>query len=164
MNKQFSGLSFVSSEQYAKVDLKSITKYTQKKQLLFGGFIDLVYKHKDGYLIIDWKTDKDDSKASVHKRQLAVYKKMYSKLYNIPAEKISTCVIFVALRGSVNTGKFDMKIEFGTRDSVFATFEEHLQHVLEWKKDPKKFIKELIEHPDEELLHQIIKEKLSQKP
>ena len=131
---------------------------------MFGGFLDLVFKHNDGILIIDWKTDKDDKKASVHKRQLAVYKKMYSELYNIPPEKITTCVIFVALRGSINTGKFDSKIEFGTRDSVFATFEEHLQHVLEWKKDPNKFIKELLEQEDQELLHQIIKEKLSQKP
>ena len=111
MNKKFSGLKFVSSEQYEKVDLKSITTYKEKDKLLFGGFIDLVYKHKDGYIIIDWKTDRDDGKASVHKRQLAVYKKMYSVLYNIPPEKITTCVIFVALRGSINTGKFGSKIE-----------------------------------------------------
>ena len=94
----------------------------------------------------------------------AVYKKMYSVLYNIPPEKITTCVIFVALRGSINTGKFGSKIEYGTMDSVFATFENHLQHILEWKKDPKKFINELLEQPDRELLHQIIKENLSPNP
>ena len=60
----------------------------------------------------------------------------------------------------MNIGKFEKKIEFGTRDSVFATFEGHLQHVLEWKKDPNKFIKELLEQPDVELLHKIVKEKL----
>ena len=164
LEKKFPGFTLVSSEKYEKVPIKAITTYTQKDNLLFGGFLDLVFKHNDGILIIDWKTDKDDKKASVHKRQLAVYKKMYSELYNIPPEKITTCVIFVALRGSINTGKFDSKIEFGTRDSVFATFEEHLQQVLEWKKDPNKFIKELLEQEDQELLHQIIKEKLSQKP
>ena len=160
LEKKFPGLKLVSSEKYEKIPLKSITTYTQKDNLLFGGFLDLVYEHDDGFLIIDWKTDKDDSKASVHKRQLAVYKKMYSKLYNKPPEEITTCVIFVALRGSVNVGKFEKKIEYGTRDSVFATFEGHLQHVLEWKKDPNKFIKELLEQPDEELLHKIVKEKL----
>ena len=164
LEKKFPGLKIVSAEKYEKVPIKSITTYNQKDNLIFGGFLDLVFKHNDGFLIIDWKTDKDDKKASVHKRQLTVYKKMYSKLYNIPPEKITTCIVFVALRGSINIGKFDSKIEFSTRDSVFATFEEHLQHVLEWKKDPKKFIKELLEQEDQELLHQIIKEKLSKKP
>ena len=60
--------------------MKSITTYKEKDKLLFGGFIDLVYKHKDGYIIIDLNTDRDDGIASVHKRQLAVYKKLFSKL------------------------------------------------------------------------------------
>tara|TARA_B110000467_G_scaffold114453_1_gene104977 strand:+ start:163 stop:306 length:144 start_codon:yes stop_codon:yes gene_type:complete len=43
---------------------------------------------------------------------------------------------------------------------VFATFNDHLQKVLEWKKDPSKFIKELVEKQDVDELHKIIKEKL----
>ena len=56
--------------------------------------------------------------------------------------------------------KYEKKIEFADRANPFATFEGHLKGVLEWKKDPAKFIKELIEKSDEDELHKIIKEKL----
>ena len=91
---------------------------------------------------------------------MAVYKKIYSQLEGIPEEKIQTCLIFVALRGGVNTGKSDSAIDYGKRD-VFGTFEEHLQKVLEWKKNPDEFIKELIEQPTQDSLHEAIKEKLA---
>ena len=77
----------------------------------------------------------------------------------IPEEKIQTCLIFVALRGGINTGKSESAIDYGKRD-VFGTFEEHLQKVLEWKKDPEIFIKELLEQPTQDTLHEAIKEKL----
>ena len=57
LETKFPGLTLVSSEKYEKIPLKSITTYTQKDNLLFGGFLDLVYEHDDGFLIIDWKTD-----------------------------------------------------------------------------------------------------------
>jgi DNA helicase-2/ATP-dependent DNA helicase PcrA len=91
---------------------------------------------------------------------LAVYKKIYSQLENIPEEKIQTCLIFVDLRGGINTGKSDSSIDFGRRN-VYGTFEEHLQKVLEWKKNPDEFIKELIEQPTQDSLHEAIKEKLA---
>ena len=85
----------------------------------------------------------------------------HSIFCDIPEEKIKACVIFVALRGGINTGKFEKKIEFVTKDRPFGTFEGHLQTVLEWRKDPAKFIKELVEQPDQGELHRIIKEKLA---
>jgi len=84
---------------------------------------------------------------------------MHSNFDNIPEDKIKACVVFVALRGSVNTGKFEKKIDFADRDT-FGTFEGHLQTVLEWKKEPTKFIKKLVEQSDQDELHKIIKEKL----
>ena len=69
-------------------------------------------------------------------------------------------VIFVDLRGGINTGKSESAIDYGKRD-VFGTFEEHLQKVLEWKKDPEIFIKELLEQPTQDTLHEAIKEKLA---
>jgi DNA helicase-2/ATP-dependent DNA helicase PcrA len=84
---------------------------------------------------------------------------MYSKLEGIPEEKIETCIIFVALRGGINTGKSDSGVDFGKRN-VFGTFEQHLQKVLEWKKDPEIFISELLEQPTQDSLHEVIKEKL----
>nr|AIF21499.1 ATP-dependent DNA helicase (uvrD, pcrA) [uncultured marine thaumarchaeote SAT1000_05_A05]AIF21621.1 ATP-dependent DNA helicase (uvrD, pcrA) [uncultured marine thaumarchaeote SAT1000_05_B05] len=143
-----------------KLSMKLLTEYSQEDSLTFEGKIDAVFEHDDGIFLIDYKTDKNASYASHHKRQLAVYKKIYSQLEGIPEEKIQTCLIFVALRGGVNTGKSDSAIDYGKRD-VFGTFEEHLQKVLEWKKNPDEFIKELIEQPTQDSLHEAIKEKLA---
>ena len=49
------------------------------------------------------------------------------------------------------------------KDSDFSprNLEEHLQKVLEWKKDPEIFIKELLEQPTQDTLHEAIKDKLA---
>ena len=109
---------------------------------------------------MDYKTSKNISAISANKLQLAIYKKMYSQLENVPVEKIKTCVIFVALRGGINTGKSSSSTEYGTRD-VFGTFEGHLQKVLSWKENPDEFIKELVEQDTRDSLHSAIKEKLN---
>ena len=57
-----------------------------------------------------------------------------------------TKIAGVFLRGGINTGKSDSSIEYGKRN-VYGTFDGHLQKILEWKKDPEIFIKELIEKP-----------------
>jgi DNA helicase II / ATP-dependent DNA helicase PcrA len=77
----------------------------------------------------------------------------------VSEDKITACVIFVSLRGGINTGRYEKKIDMVTRDT-YSTFNDHLQKVLEWKKDPSKFIKELVEKQDVDELHKIIKEKL----
>jgi hypothetical protein len=43
---------------------------------------------------------------------------------------------------------------------VFATFEGHLQKVLAWKENPDAFIQELVGQDTENVLHEVIKEKL----
>ena len=91
-----------------------------------------------------------------------LFRSMYSINNDIDEEKIKTCVIFVSLRGGINSGKWDYSIEYGTRN-VFVTFEKHLKKVLEWKKNPDAFIEELIEQPTVDTLHGAIKDKLSQK-
>ena len=119
----------------------------------------MVLKHDDGIISIDWKTNQSDKDSAAHKRQLAVYKKMYSKIYGIDEDKIKVCVIYVALRGGVHTGRYDMKIDYGTRN-VYGTFDDHLQIVLEWRDKPDKFIKDLLEQPTKDNLHEIIKGQL----
>jgi DNA helicase II / ATP-dependent DNA helicase PcrA len=158
LKKEYPGLKIDSTEKHLKVLLSSLTDYEGKMQ--FTGYIDAVFKHDAGYLIVDYKTDKKSNYASEHKRQLAVYKKMLAGLEGISEDQISTCVVFVALRDNINTGKFDSEISKGTRD-VFATFEGHLKKVLEWKKDPKKFIAALLEEKNEESLYLAVKEKLT---
>ena len=66
----------------------------------------------------------------------------------------------LALRGGINTGKSDSAIDYGKRN-VYGTFDGHLQKVLEWKKDPDSFIKELVEQPTIDTLHGAIKDKLA---
>ena len=161
LENKFPGLKVEDTEVHVNIPLNSITKY-EHDDLTLDGKIDVLLKHNSGYLLVDWKTDKRDNSASEHKRQLSVYKKMYSISANIPEDKITTCVIFVALRGGVNTGKFDQSTHIGTKDAqVFKTFDAHLQTVLEWRKDPAKFIKALLERPTTDPLLLAIKEKLA---
>jgi len=159
LKKQYSGLKFDSAEKNLKILLGSMTDY-KGDNMEFSGKIDAVFKHDNGYLILDYKTDKKSDKSSEHKRQLAVYKRMLSILEKIPEEKITTCVVFIAIRGVINTGKFEKEVSIGTRD-VFSTFEGHLQKVLGWKKDPQSFIDALLEEKNEEELYLAVKEKLT---
>ena len=127
----------------------------------FSMKMDAVYKHKNGILIVDYKTDKNKNHSSDHKRQLAVYKKMYAKIFHVAEDKISTCVVFVALRGSINTGKFEMDLEHGHGPNVFNTFLEHLNKILSWKQNPQSFIDELTTKLDDSPLNLAIKQKLA---
>ena len=157
LENDYPGLTPEDTEKNLDMPIKSITNYNEKDNLMFVGKIDAVYKHDSGYILVDWKTSNKIS--SVHKRQLAVYKKMYSILEKVPEDEITTCVIYIDLTGNVNTGRNDWSIETGTRD-VFPTFEKHLQQVLGWRKDPDKFIEELLAETAEDSLHQAILDKL----
>ena len=160
LENDYPGLKLVGTEVDVTLPLKSVVKY-KHDDLLFKGTIDALYKHDSGYLEVDWKSSKKDSDVSVHKRQLSVYKKMYSIHKKIPVDEITTCVIFVALRGGINTGRFGRSTHIGERDAqVFKTFEGHLQKVLEWRKDPKKFIKGFLELQEKHPLILILQDKL----
>ena len=110
------------------------------KTLMFTGFIDAIFQHDSGYLIVDYKTNKNKNNSSDHKKQLTVYRKMHSILENIAEDKIKIFVVFVALRGGINTGKFDWAIEKESRNA-FPTFEKHLRKVLAWKQIQKNSLK-----------------------
>ena len=139
--------------------ISSDTKYKKSDGFFFSGYLDLVFKHDDGIIIIDWKTNQSDKDSAAHKRQLAVYRKMYSIKKKIPEDKITTCLVYVALRGTVNTGEFGRSYHIGTRD-VFKTFEGHLQTVLEWKKHPEKLIKEFLDLQEDHPLVRVFQDKL----
>ncbi|MEM3143918.1 MAG: PD-(D/E)XK nuclease family protein, partial [Candidatus Nitrosotenuis sp.] len=158
LKKDYQGLKIVGVEKWRNLPLRSLVDYDDPT-LMFTGFIDAVFQHDNGYLIVDYKTDKNSNYASEHKRQLSVYRKMHSILEGIPEDQISTCIVFVALRGGINTGRFDWSIETEKRNA-FPTFLKHLQVVLEWKKDPKKFIQNLLDKPSDDPLYLAIKEKL----
>ena len=160
LKSEFSGLEFIDAEISKELPVSSMISYADKT-LNFKGYIDAVFKHNDGYIIVDYKTDKNTNHASEHKQQLAGYRKMYSVLENIPEDKIKIFVAFIAIRGGINTGKFDWSLEKENRN-VFPTFEKHLRIVLEWRNDPKKFIQDLLDNHHDDLLYQTVKEKLLQ--
>ena len=89
---------------------------------------------------------------------------MISKQHKIPEEKITTCLIWLALRGGIRTGKFDTEIVTGHRSGVYSTFEKHLQKVLAWRDKPNEFLTELArekDDEDEQPIQGIIKDKLA---
>ena len=166
LKSKYPGLEVVDTELDVDVPLNSVTN-SEYPDLVMTGKIDVLFKHDSGYIIGDWKTDYAEKRASEHKRQLSVYKKMYSKLENVPEDQITTCVIFIALRETVNTGKFGWKVDIGRKLSPFPTFEGHLQKILGWKKDPEKFIETLLAHQEfqiyddeDKLLFRAMKEQL----
>ena len=128
---------------------------------MFTGFIDAVFEHDDGIILVDYKTDKNNSGAYNHKKQLAVYKKMYSKLEKVPEDKIEAYVIYVALRGGINTGTMESQYDMGGKAGHFEKFEKNLQTVLQWKKNPDEFIQELLEQRTKDTFHEVIKGKLA---
>ena len=163
LREEFPGLEVDSTERYQKILLRSMTDYLDDGAMEFTGKMDAIFKHDKGYLIVDYKTDKNSGNASKHKRQLVVYRKMLSIADEIPEDQISIRVIFVALRGGINTGKFGRETAKETKRArnPYLTFERHLQKVLEWKKDPNKFIGELLEKKSEDAMYQVIREKLT---
>jgi len=158
LEKKFPGLQLVDIERNMKVSLETITGQPGPN-LMFTGKLDALFKHDSGYLIVDFKTNKKNDASAEHKRQLTVYKKMLSVLDNISEDRISVCVVYVALRDNINTGKFGWGLEYPSRDT-FATFLEHLQILLDWISDPDKFIAELVDEEIDEPLYEAIAQKL----
>ena len=80
LKKKYPGFKFIGSEVHVKVPMSDLTNYTKHDGFYFSGKIDAIFEHDNGIILVDWKTDKNKTYASEHKRQLAVYKKMYSKM------------------------------------------------------------------------------------
>ena len=161
LEREMPGLKVHLTEKRHEILLRLMTDYSEDDAMLFTGKMDAVFKHDKGYLVVDYKTDKNSKAVSEHRRQLIVYRRMLSLAESIPEDQISIRVIFVALRGGINTGRFDRHTAKETnKGDPYLTFEGHLQKVLEWKKDPDKFIGELLEKKSEDPLYPVIKEKL----
>jgi DNA helicase-2/ATP-dependent DNA helicase PcrA len=155
---EFPGLKISDVEKKIELPLHTMIECSETN-LFFKGTIDAIFRYDKGYLIVDYKTDKKTTNASSHKRQLAVYRKMLSIMENIAEDQIKVAVVFLALRGGINTGRFDWEIHKEVKNS-FPTFEKHLNKILDWKRNPEKFITDLVENPREDLLYERIREKI----
>lgn len=128
----------------------------------FIGYIDAVFKHDAGYLIVDFKTDKNTNYVSDHRKQLAAYKKMFSYAKDISEDLIDARVVYVSITGSINTDRIDHDICKNT-PQAYRGFKGNLQKMMEWKNDSSKFIDELLQEENKStdtLLDRTIKEKL----
>ncbi|MDP2673244.1 MAG: UvrD-helicase domain-containing protein [Nanoarchaeota archaeon] len=117
-----------------------------KDEINFKGFIDAVFKNKNNYLIIDWKTDKKSDRASEHRQQLETYRRGFSIKKDIPLDKIKVAICFIGLRKTINTGEIDSIFDDKQpTKSAFETFTKKANKILEWKKNPELFFKDLME-------------------
>jgi DNA helicase II / ATP-dependent DNA helicase PcrA len=113
--------------------------------LMFKGFIDAVFRNGDQYLILDWKTDKNEGRSSKHRQQLETYRRAYSKKKNIPIENIKVAIGFVGLRTTINTGKIDFKLDDKQpAKSAFDTFTKKVEKMLSWVDDVDVFFEDFI--------------------
>lgn len=142
-----------------EVDLPLPELVPTELDLRFKGKIDAVFRNDDSYLLVDWKTDKDASRASEHRRQLETYKHAYSVMTGVPAGKIKVAIAFIGLRTKINLGRIETALdEAQPRATAFTTFQNHANAVLAWKKDPELLLKQLAAMDCDELLWKSIAE------
>ncbi len=129
--------------------------------LAFKAQLDAVYEIKHGkgkkYLILDWKTDKNTGKASAHKQQLAVYRRIYALDKGIREDEICTALGFVGLRGNINTGTTGYEVDDQEpKAKQLETFERHLNDYLRYRKDTGEFVRAVLECNETEPFYQRI--------
>lgn len=133
----------VSSEEFVKQPLKKLTATSD--ETMFVGYIDAVFKNdEDQYLIVDWKTSKRTNKASKHRRQLSMYKKLYGLKHDIPEDDIHVAIAYVGLQKRINDNTLRAKLDMKQPTKRnYKTLQKRLDKYLEWKTNPKTFLKDL---------------------
>jgi len=111
----------------------------------FSGKLDAVFSNGDKYLIVDWKTSRNEQQGAEYRQQLLSYKKALSKMKDVPEEKIDVAIGYVALRPSINTGITEKKLDSKKpAKSSIDTLIKRIDKILEWRKNPQKFIEDLL--------------------
>ena len=133
------------TEHQILIPLSKLVKTDSK--LMFKGKIDVIFKNSDGeYLILDWKTDKDEGNAAKHRQQLETYKRVLSIKDNIPIEKIKVGIGYIGFRGKINTGKTNLSFDDkAPAKSAFETFNKRMNAFLAWQSNTNLFFDDLIE-------------------
>jgi len=149
----------VSSEEYFSIPLSALIE--TEHNMMFTGLIDAVFKNNnDQYLIVDWKSSKNTNYASEHRRQLSVYKQVFSIKHKVPLEKIQVAIGYVGLRKTINDGSIAAELDLRQpRSTSFDTFLKHLQKFLSWRKDVDLFFDDLANvKEDDALLRSILEQ------
>lgn len=146
----------ISAEYQLEIPLESMFSDVKETGLSFKGKLDAVYESDKGghYLILDWKTDKNDNESSEHRRQLAAYKRAYAIDKGISEESIEVALGFVGLRGQVDTGiiNWDLDAQQPKKGQI-DTFEKRVYKFIEYKRNPISFLEDLAEEKNDEPLY-----------
>ncbi len=128
--------------------------------LHFTGKIDAIFKNKEKYLIVDWKTDKKEDNSSKHRQQLEAYKRTYSQEKNIPLENIKVAIGFTGLRTTINTGKVNLSFDDKQPSkTAYETFSKKVEKLLSWINNTTTFFKDFEkEKVDDNLWKSIVEE------
>lgn len=131
--------------------------------IIFKGKIDAVFRSLNGdqYVLVDYKTDRDNKYSSEHRRQLSVYRRLFSRGNKLPEERIKVAIGYVGLRGNINTGVIDYEVDDRNPvQSAINTFKRDLNRFLTFKYDPETFIEAILNEDSDEMLFERIRNEL----
>ncbi len=121
--------------------------------ITFFGKLDAVFSDGNKYLILDYKTDKNENNINHHRVQLLSYKILYSIKNNININKINTALGYISIRGNINTHKNDIGVVYKEPDKYSEKkLREYISRFLDYKNDPEKYISDLINSDNDDTL------------
>jgi DNA helicase-2/ATP-dependent DNA helicase PcrA len=136
-----------------KVDIPLSKIMETSSDLNFFGKIDAVFTDGSEYLILDWKTDRDDSSDSKYRQQLEAYRRAYAVKHNIELSKIKTAIGFIGLRKRIKDGVIDWKYdEKQPLAKSFETFKKKVELLLSWRANVDKYFEDLIAREEDDVV------------
>ncbi len=143
--------SVVAAEENFLVPLSKIIPTTDT--IAFKGQIDAIFRNKDEYLIVDWKTSATDSGSADYRQQLAVYKKVYAAMKCIPEEKIKMAIGYVGLKKRINDGTIGRELDIKQpAPSAFGTIAKKIERFLGWRRNVDMFFQDLQEEQVDDVI------------
>ncbi len=143
------GADQIYSEKKILLPLKDIfPDLKDVDSLQITGTIDAVFKfRKSGkYIILDYKTSKNERNDVDFNAQLYIYRKMFAKQQGIAEDDIDLALGYVALRGAIDTGDYHYRLKrIYPNSRTEAAIYEHIRTFIKFKKNPDSFVDYLIE-------------------
>jgi len=133
----------MTAEQEIIVPLEKLVGEGEGMQ--FQGRIDAIFRNSAGvHLLVDWKTDMNEKRASSHRQQLQAYRHAYSISSGVPMENVKIAIGYVGLRGRVNLNHTRASLDqMQPREDAFGTFKDKVRRIWQWKQNPDSFLEEL---------------------
>ncbi|MBN2781560.1 MAG: PD-(D/E)XK nuclease family protein, partial [Candidatus Marinimicrobia bacterium] len=103
----FDVLNDPGTEQYRELPVKAWLR-RDKDMVQVNGTIDLLYRHKDRWILVDFKTDSTKNRLEAYKKQIQSYQWMLKQAFGLDAEgKIYFVSLNEMIRVDRNEGYFD---------------------------------------------------------